>query len=128
MTAHAVPLAVLGAIAAALSGCCQRDSHPPRAASLAARDLPAVDQAGPSVPGTIVVDFRDGTTKGQFDAWEKDWGIDLEFNSVEGEESGVTLATGVDGVDEVLARLRQNPEVEAAEPLFVYEASFVPND
>src|SRR3989442_70798 len=35
------------------------------------------DDPGARVPGAIVVDFKDGTTKAEFDAWEKDWGVDL---------------------------------------------------
>jgi serine protease len=80
------------------------------------------------VPGAIVVDFKDGTTKAQFDAWEKEWGVDLEFNSIEGPEDGVTIAVGVDDVEGVLAKIRANPAVEAAEPLKVFRASFTPND
>jgi len=79
-------------------------------------------------PGAIVVDFKDGTTKAEFDALEKDWGVDLEFNSIEGAEDGITIARGVGDVDAVLAKIRQNPNVEAAEPLEVYRSSYVPND
>jgi len=75
-----------------------------------------------------VVDFKDGTTKSQFDAWEKDWGVDLEFNSFEGVEDGVTIARGVGDVDAVLAKIRQNPNVEIAEPLELFKTSYVPND
>ncbi len=71
-------------------------------------------------PGGIVVDFKDGTTKAEFDAWESAWGVNLEFNSAEGEQSGVTIAKGVGDVDAVLARIRQNPAVESAEPLMMY--------
>jgi serine protease len=54
--------------------------------------------------------------------------VDVEFNSVEGLESGVTLAVGVDDVDGALQRIRQHPAVESAEPLMEYRSSFVPND
>jgi serine protease len=80
------------------------------------------------VPGSIVVDFKDGTTKEQFDAWEAEWGVDLEFNSVEGTNDGLTVAVGVDDVESALERIRQNPAVESAEPLLEYRASFTPND
>ncbi len=96
--------------------------------ALTASAIPAPAAASAAVPGAVVVDFRDGTTPAQFDGWEKDWGIDLEFNSVEGAESGITLATGVADVEAALLRIRQHAEVEAAEPLFTYQASFVPND
>src|SRR5918996_1543171 len=129
MTAHLFPLALLGAVATALTGCCERDTVAARAVNIDAPGVPAEsDDVNVPVPGAIVVDFRDGTSKSAFDAWEKDWAIDLEFNSVEGEESGITVATGVDEVDAVLDRIRQNPQVEAAEPLYLYERTFVPND
>jgi serine protease len=80
------------------------------------------------VPGSIVVDFKDGTTKAQFDLWEKEWGVDLEFNSVEGVEDGITIAVGVDDVPAALAKIRQNPAVEEAEPLMEVQAFFAPND
>jgi serine protease len=86
------------------------------------------DDPDARVPGAIVVDFKDGTTKAEFDAWEKDWGIDLEFNSIEGPENGVTVAVGVSDVEGVLAKIRANPAVEAAEPLKMYQATFIPND
>ncbi len=74
------------------------------------------------VPGGIVVDFKDGTTKAQFDSWESEWGVDLEFNSVEGPETGVALAMDVEEPDAVLERIRQHPAVESAEPLLLYSA------
>ncbi|HCF58320.1 MAG TPA: peptidase S8, partial [Myxococcales bacterium] len=77
----------------------------------------------------LVVDFKDGTTKALFDALEVGWGIDLEFNSVEGVRSGITLARVEPSRLEALLRLvRADPNVEAAEPLFSYRASFTPND
>ncbi|KFE66637.1 S8 family serine peptidase [Hyalangium minutum] len=80
------------------------------------------------VPGSILVDFKDGTTKEQFDAWEAEWGVDLEFNSIEGQDDGMTVAVGVDDVESALARIRQNPAVEYAEPLMQFRSSFTPND
>lgn len=82
--------------------------------------------------GGLVVDFADGVTKAEYDRLEADWGIDVEFNSVMGEADGVTLsraplAPGVDR-DALLARIRTNPRVEAAEPLLRYRASMTPND
>ncbi|MBN1203470.1 MAG: peptidase S8 [Myxococcaceae bacterium] len=80
------------------------------------------------VPGGIVVDFKDGTTEEQFDAWESEWAVDLEFNSVESADDGLTVAVGVDDVESALERIRQHPAVEFAEPLLAYRASFTPND
>ncbi|MBF5041063.1 S8 family serine peptidase [Aggregicoccus sp. 17bor-14] len=109
----------VGAVAAlALAACGGAHKEPPRAAYHPERDASALK--GSQVAGGIVVDFKDGTTKEQFDAWEREWGVDLEFNSVEGPRSGITLAVGVPDVDAVLERIRQNPAVESAEPLTVY--------
>lgn len=105
----------------AVTGC----SKPAEKASPAAETARATDDV---VPGAIVVDFKDGTTKAEFDAWENQWGIDLEFNSVEGPSDGVTIAVGVDDVDRTLAEIRQNAAVESAEPLLRYQALMVPND
>lgn len=81
------------------------------------------------VPGQIVVDFVDGTSKAEFDALEKDWGIDLELNSQEeGPSSAITLGAYTGDLEALLAAIRRNPKVEAAEPLMTVAASFVPND
>jgi len=79
----------------------------------------------------IVVDFIDGTTKAQFDEWEKAWGIDLELNdAAEGPDSAITVARLAGEIDEaaLLALIRQNPNVEVAEPMMEVKASYVPND
>lgn len=81
-----------------------------------------------AVPHAIVVDFKDGTTKAEFDAWESDWGVDLELNSVESADEALTVAVGVDDVEGVLEKIRQHPSVESAEPLMEVRASFTPND
>ncbi|WP_164016151.1 S8 family serine peptidase [Pyxidicoccus trucidator] len=97
----------------------EQEPPPPAEAALDPMDV---------VDGAIVVDFKDGTTKAEFDAWEADWGVDLELNSVESADEALTLAVGIDDVDGVLARIRQHPSVEAAEPLMEVRASFTPND
>ena len=85
------------------------------------------------VPNRIVVDFEDGTTKAEFDEWEKSWSIDLELATQgEGRDSAITIAN-YNGTPEeraaLLTRIRQHKHVEAAEPLFAYRAfAFVPND
>jgi len=98
--------------------------EPPPAAEAASGALEPMDV----VEGAIVVDFKDGTTKVEFDAWEADWGVDLELNSVESSDEALTLAVGIDDVEGVLTRIRQHPSVEAAEPLMEVRASFTPND
>ena len=81
------------------------------------------------VADELVVDFKDGITKARYDELEKQWGLDLEFNSVEGAEDGITLGHVDPAQREALAaRIAKDPNVEAVEPLFRYKASFVPND
>jgi len=109
-------LAVL-ALAVTAAACASRSDSSEREVS--AEDLSRRELAQVAAGG-IVVDFKDGTTKAEYDAWEAEWGVDLEFNSTEGERSGVTIAQGVGDVDAVLARIRQNPAVQSAEPLMMY--------
>ena len=79
-------------------------------------DLP--DDVTARVPGRVVVDFVDGTTKADIDAMEQDWGIDLEFNSAEeGPSDASPRASTTGDLDALLAKIRANPNVEAAEPL-----------
>jgi len=75
---------------------------------------------GERVADAIVVDFKDGTTAEQIDAWESKWGVDLELNSVEGVDDGIALAVGVDDVEGALEQIRQDPNVESAEQLVEY--------
>ncbi len=119
-------------LALALASACE----PPSSAGNAARARqPAFTTSDtPDDPAShddtvLVVDFKDGTTKEQFDALEKGWGVDLELaDEEEGKDSAITVARGVTGLDTLLARIRANPDVEAAEPLMKFQASFVPND
>lgn len=111
---------VLLAVALGIAACSRGKVGPTKGASS--------DDPSAQIPGAIVVDFKDGTTKAEFDAWEKDWGIDLEFNSIEGPQDGVTIAVGVEDIEGVLTKIRAHPAVEAAEPLKRYQATFTPND
>lgn len=93
--------------------------------------LPSVGRAQggvDQVPGGIVVDFVDGTTKAQFDQWEQGWGIDLELASFVGEQSGITIASGVADPERVLALIRSRPEVEFAEPLALFSVPPLPGE
>lgn len=81
------------------------------------------------VSDAIVVDFKDGTQKSLYDALEQAWGVDVEFNSIEGARSGIALGRiEPDRRDALLERIRRDPNVERAEPLYRYHGSFVPND
>ncbi len=117
-------LAVVGA-AAALATCSGRAGGHKSAGPQAAADL----NSGELVADTIVVDFQDGTTKATYDELEKGWGIDLEFNSVEGTQDGITIGR-VDPArrEALLEKIRQDPRVERAEALVRVHADFVPND
>ncbi len=94
-------------------------------------ESPIPQELSSDVRTTIVVDFKDGTTKSEYDAAEVGWGIDVEYNSIAGPSTGITLsrdALPAYEVDALLARIRQDPRVEAAEPLQTYQAFFTPND
>jgi len=80
--------------------------------------LDSFDDVTAHDPDDIVVDFRDGVTKEQIDAYEKEWGIDLEYADLEeGPDSAITVAhVDPERQDELLDLIRQNPDVEAAEP------------
>src|SRR5687767_14837311 len=109
--ATAVLALVVGAACASRTDSSERETS---AVDTSQRDVAA------EATGGIVVDFKDGTTPAEFDAWEAEWGVDLRFNSTEGERTGVTIAQGVEDLDAVLARIRQHPAVESAEPLMMY--------
>ncbi|MCA2980757.1 MAG: peptidase S8 [Myxococcaceae bacterium] len=101
----------------------------------AALTRPAIDVAAQvddeafHVPEVVVVDFLDGTTKTEFDAIEQEWSIDLELASEEeGVDSAITVGVFRGDLGALLALIRGNPKVEAAEPLMRYAASYVPND
>lgn len=115
-------------LAMTLATACSSPSRDEEATPPPAEAAPEALEPMDVVDGAIVVDFKDGTTKAEFDAWEADWGVDLELNSVESSDEALTLAVGIDDVEGVLARIRQNPNVEAAEPLMEVRASFTPND
>ncbi len=77
----------------------------------------------------LVIDFRDGITREEYDAIEQQWGLDVEFNSVLGPSTGIVVGrTDPARRDALLEEIRRHPEVESAEPLMRYRASLVPND
>lgn len=121
-------LVLFTALAALIACGGRRSSEPSGRPAFTSADLP--DDPGARVPGAIVVDFQDGTTQQAIDTWEKEWAVDLQFNSVEGPRDGVAIAVAIDEprIEEVLERIRRHPSVEAAEPLMELRASYVPND
>jgi serine protease len=115
-----------------LAGCQRADAE---AEALRSLERPAIDESAQPddtafhVPEIVVVDFLDGTTKAEFDALEQDWGLDLELaDEEEGVDSAITVGTYQGDLEALLARIRTNGQVEAAEPLMRFAASFVPND
>jgi serine protease len=114
------------ALAVVATAACSSKSEEPASVKPSAQALDLTDAE--LVPGSIVVDFKDGTTEEEFDAWEAEWGVDVEFNSTEGADDGITVAVGVDDVESALKRIRQHPAVEHAEPLMQFRSSFTPND
>ncbi|MBL8919200.1 MAG: peptidase S8 [Myxococcaceae bacterium] len=131
MRTPSLAVAVAAVTMLMLAGCQgQADSE-----QLASLDRPAIDVSAQAddtafhLPEVVVVDFEDGTTKAEFDVIEKDWGLDLELaGEEEGVDSAITVGTFQGDLASLLARIRSNPKVEAAEPLMTFNASFVPND
>ena len=122
----------VGAVTLMMLAGCDRKAEAEATVSL---DRPAIDVSAQAddvayhLPEVVVVDFEDGTTKEQFDALEKDWGIDLELaDEEEGVDSAITVGTYQGDVATLLGTIRQNAKVENAEPLMRFSASFVPND
>ena len=114
------------ALAVVATAACASKSEESSSAALSAQALDLTEAE--LVPGSIVVDVKDGTTEEEFDAWEAEWGVDVEFNSAAGSDDGITVAVGVDDVESALERIRQHPAVEYAEPLMQFRSSFTPND
>lgn len=119
-------------VAVVLAAGCSHGEAVDEAVSL---ERPAIDVAAQSddvsfhLPEVVVVDFEDGTTKAEFDAIEGEWGLDLELaDDEEGVDSAITVGAFQGDLVEMLARIRQNAKVEAAEPLMRFKTSFVPND
>ncbi|MFD3162768.1 S8 family serine peptidase [Herpetosiphon sp. NSE202] len=92
-----------------------------------------VDVAAPAVAGQFVVKFKATTEKANRSAALKSIGavqidriaaLDAEVIEVATLKSNDTRA----GREAVLASLKQNPNVEYAEPNFIYSMNFTPND
>jgi serine protease len=123
--------AVLAVVGCARDAANQEDAVDLTRPTYATSDLP--DDPADHVPGRVVVDFVDGTTQADIDAMETAWGVDLSFNSLEeGPLDGVTTGAYDGDLDVLLAKIRANPKVEAAEPLMTVRKSdaegFIPND
>jgi serine protease len=80
-------------------------------------------------PDEVLVDLRDNASAVDVSALETRLGIDLELNSVYSQDEKLMHAH-VDPArrEAVLAELRRDPEVEAAEPEALFKAFWTPND
>ena len=86
--------------------------------------------AATDVDGEILVDMKDSTTAADIKAVESTFGIKLRANSPRSDALGKYEVTDVDPADEsaLVDRLGKDARVEHAEPMEIFEASFVPND
>lgn len=77
--------------------------------------------AADTVPSEIVVDARDNLTAAQLDALNQKYQLQLDFNSIYARDEKLLLsAVDPSRLDSLLASLRKDPLVEAAEPLHRY--------
>src|SRR5687767_7854329 len=85
------------------------------------------DQA--PVPGEIVVDARDGLSATDLQDLNRRYGVSLQFPSPHATEEKLLVAkvpVGQEGA--ILAQLRKDRRVEAAEPQYRYHGNWTPND
>ena len=84
----------------------------------------------PAASDVLVVDFRDGIRLAEVEAEEAAVGIDLDWSSLVSEDEALRSGTVRDRAlgDAALARLRADPDVEAAEWAVPMEALGYPND
>ncbi|MFP4497921.1 MAG: S8 family serine peptidase [Vulcanimicrobiota bacterium] len=88
--------------------------------SLAATD-PAYENHPYRVEGGIIVDFKDKTPMDEIEKLEKDLGVDLSFSSIFSEDDRfMTALVNEYQVDDILGKLRKNPNVEYAEPDYYF--------
>jgi serine protease len=95
---------------------------------------PAPPQHGPKTgpdveAGMLVVDAKDSLTPAQLAALNARHGLQLRFNSIHATEEKLLIGE-VDpaAAEAVLAALRRDPDVEAAEPMRRVQLHWTPND
>jgi serine protease len=99
----------------------------PAALALMAAAAPAPAVAAEYVPDEVIVHYRDGTTGVAQARVEDEAGADAE-RVIPGGSQQLEIEDG-DSVQETIAELRDDPDVEYAVPNYVAHASaFVPND
>lgn len=78
-------------------------------------------------PGVLLIDFVDGTSAAEIEAFEQKYGVDVDYVSPVSEDEALTSAK-VANPAALVERLRGDPLVEAAEPSVKMEAFGYPND
>ena len=80
----------------------------------------------------VIVNFVDDASQEEIELIEKEYGFDLVYNSIfSKEEALLRFPLGERTMDEVkklMELLTAEEEIEYAEPNYLYQASFVPND
>jgi serine protease len=91
--------------------------------------VPAVMAGAETVPGQIEVDARDSLSEAELSELNAKYGLSLHYNSVHAQDERLFISdVAPDQEAAVLAQLRKDPRVEAAEPLGRVQAFWTPND
>lgn len=120
----------LGASFVALSGPSVAAAAPRLPLPVADFDEHDPDLAPTEVPGVVVLDFKDSLSDSDIASFGKEYGLDIVDNSPDLKGDGNIELTQVAVADEpgLLRRLQGDARLEAAEPLYVARAFFVPDD
>jgi serine protease len=80
----------------------------------------------------VIVNFTDDAGQEEIELIEKEYGFDLVYNSVFSKEEVLlrfpVSARTADELRELMKSLTAEEEIEYAEPNYLYQASFIPND
>jgi len=128
---------VSSAVVAAMAvlSACSPDQLPTNAAEPAGQpSLSASANTPDHVPGEVIVKFRAGTSSAARSAALQNAGASVRERIVTaamrgaGDAEGLTVVHSGLGTQAAIARLRGNPDVEYAEPNYIYNHSAVSND
>ncbi len=78
-------------------------------------------------PGVLIIDLADGASTADIEAFEKRYGVDVDYVSPVSEDEALVRAKVADPAA-LIERLRGDPMVEAAEPSVQMKALGYPND
>jgi serine protease len=80
----------------------------------------------------VIVNFDDDSSQEEIEQIEKEYGFDLVYNSIfSKEEVLLRFPAGertVEELQKLMKSLTAEEEIEYAEPNYLYEATFIPND